>query len=214
MFHSTMVVAKNLLTLVGRERTLCSVMVTRSPKSIALLTVFALFCIGGSSASAADEQRGRGRAVAATGEAPSGWDLALTGGFVATGLVDPVYALGNLSGQPTRVVLRQLDRESTVNLGVAMFAQVYHDRYSWIAPLSFGIGVGGDSRATFYMGSALRFGSHASFTAGVAVGPVATLPAGVVEGRAVTDTNLLSNLGTRTTRSWFTGVTYTFVSLR
>ena len=46
------------------------------------------------------------------------------------------------------------------------------------------------------------------------MGPVAALPAGVVEGRAVTDTNFLSDLGTRTTKSWFTAVTYTFASLR
>jgi hypothetical protein len=190
-------------------------MVTFAPKSIAALAVAALFFIGASAASADDEQRGRARAVTASSDAPaSGWDLALTGGFVATGLVDPVYALGNITGQASRVVLRQPDRESSVNLGVAMFAQVYHDRYAWVAPLSFGIGLRGDSRATFYLGSALRFGSHASFTAGVAIGPVAALPAGVVEGRTVTDTNFLSDLGTRTTRSWFTGVTYTFASIR
>jgi len=190
-------------------------MVTLAPKAIAAVTVFALLCIGASTASADDEQRGRTRAVTASGDAPSnGWDLALTGGFVATGLVDPVYALGNITGQASRVVLRQPDQESSVNLGVAMFAQVYHDRYAWIAPLSFGIGLRGDSRATFYLGSALRFGSHASFTAGVAIGPVAALPAGVVEGRPVTDTNFLSDLGTRTRHSWFTGVTYTFASLR
>ncbi len=171
-----------------------------SPKSIALLTVIALLCVGGSVASADEKARG--------------WDLALTGGFVATGLIDPVYALGNITGQATRVVLRQPDQESSVNLGVAMFAQVYHDRYPWIAPLSFGIGLRGDSRATFYFGPALRFGPHASFTAGLAIGPVAALPAGVVEGRSVTDTNFLSNLGTRTTRSWFAGVTYTFASIR
>jgi hypothetical protein len=143
-----------------------------------------------------------------------GWDLALTGGFVATGLVDPVYALGSVAGQPSRVVLRQHDKESSVNIGVAMFAQVYYDRHPWLAPLSFGIGVRSESRATFYLGSALRFGSHASFTAGWAIGPVATLPAGVVEGRPVTDTNFLTDLGTRTTSSWFTGVTYTFATLR
>jgi hypothetical protein len=182
--------------------------------SLVVLTAFALLCIGASAASAADGRRRGEAAPAAGGDAPSGWDMALTGGFVATGLVDPVYALGNVAGQPTRVVLRQPDQESTVNLGVAMFAQVYHDRYAWIAPLSFGIGVRGDSRATFYLGSALRLGSHASVTAGVAIGPIATLPAGVVEGRAVTDTNFLTNLGTRTTSSWFTGVTYTFASLR
>lgn len=190
-------------------------MITLFPRSIVFLTVFALFCIGGSPASANDEQRGRARAVSAgTDAAPSGWDLALSGGFVVTGLVDPVYALGNIPGMTSRVVVRQRVQESSVNLGAAMFAQVYHDRYSWVAPLSFGIGVSGASRATFYLGSALRFGPHASFTAGVAIGPVATLPAGVVEGRTVTDTNFLSNLGTRTTRSWFTGVTYTFASLR
>ena len=176
-------------------------MVTSSPKLLALLTVIALLCIGGSAASAADDK-------------PGGWDLALTGGFVATGLVDPIYALGNVSGSATRVVLRQTDRESTVNIGVAMFAQVRHDRVPWIAPLSVGIGIRGDSRATFYLGPALRFGSHASFTTGVAIGPVATLPAGVVEGRPVTDTNFLSDLSTRTTASWFAGMTYTFASLR
>ena len=194
---------------------------TSSWKSIAFLIVFALLCIGGSRASADsadDEQRGRQRPQAAAG-APadppaSGWDLALTGGFLMTGLVDPVYALGNVTGSTARVVLRQEAQENTVNLGMAMFGQVYHDRYPWIAPLSFGIGLRGNSGATFYLGSALRFGSHASLTAGLAVGPVATLPAGVVEGKTVTDTNFLSDLGTRTTRSWFAGVTYTFASIR
>jgi hypothetical protein len=201
------------LTLFAGATTLWSVMATCFSKSIAGFVTVALFCIAGASASAADEQRGRPRSRTDS-DAPSGWDLALTGGFVATGLVDPVYALGSVAGQPTRVVLRQPDQESSVNLGIAMFAQVYHDRYSWVAPLSFGIGLRGDSRATFYLGSALRFGSHASLTAGVAIGPVAALPAGVVEGRAVTDTNFLTDLGTRTTHSWFTGVTYTFASIR
>jgi len=188
-------------------------MMTLPPKPIASLAVLALLCIGVSAASAADRQSER--AVAASGDAPpSGWDLALTGGFVVSGLVDPVWALGNVTGQATRVVLRQPEQENSVNLGVAMFAQVYHDRYGWVAPLSFGIGLRGDARATFYLGSALRFGPHASLTAGLAIGPVAALPAGVVEGRPVTDTNFLSDLGTRTQHSWFTGVTYTFASVR
>ena len=188
-------------------------MPTPSATSLALVTVLALFW-SAAPVRADDEQRGRARAAASTSDTSSGWDLALTGGFVATGLVDPEYALGNVSGQPIRVVVRQTDQESTVNLGVAMFAQVYHDRYSWIAPLSFGIGLRGDSRATFYLGSALRFGPHASFTGGVAIGPVATLPPGVIEGRVPNDTNFLTSLGTRTKASWFAAVTYTFASLR
>jgi hypothetical protein len=153
-------------------------------------------------------------AVPARAQSPTGWDMALTGGFVASGLVDPVFALGAVSGQPTRVVVRQHDQESTANLNVAMFAQIYNDRWPWVAPISIGIGIRGDSRATLFMGSALRLGTHASVTGGVAIGPVSSLPAGTVEGRAVIDTNVLSNLITRTTHSWFAGVTYTFASLR
>ncbi len=187
-------------------------MVNFAGKSIALPFAVALLFIIAASASAADQQRSAGATAAS--DAAGGWDLALTGGAVATGLVDPVYALGSVAGQPSRVVLRQHDKESSVNIGIAMFVHVYHDRHPWLAPLSFGIGLRGESRATFYLGSALRFGSHAAFTAGWAIGPVATLPAGVVEGRPVTDTNFLTDLGTRTTSSWFTGVTYTFASLR
>lgn len=153
-------------------------------------------------------------AAPAGAQPQAGWDMALTGGFVVSGLVDPVFALGSVSGQPTRVVVRQHDQESTVNLNVAMFGQIYNDRWPWVAPISIGVGIRGDSRATVFMGSALRLGSHASFTGGVAIGPVSALPAGTVEGRAVIDTNVLSNLITRTTHSWFAGVTYTFASLR
>jgi hypothetical protein len=198
-----------LLTLDRRQRRLWSVR-TKLPVALALFATLAGAVM--SPASAADQEQ-QGRAPQAN-VAPSGWDMALTGGFVASGLIDPVYALGSVPGQPSRVVVRATDQESSANLGVAMFGQVYHDRYSWLAPLSFGIGIRGDSRATLYVGSALRFGSHASFTAGVAVGPVSTLPAGVVEGRTLLETNLLSNLPTRTTHSWFAGVTYTFASLR
>ena len=144
----------------------------------------------------------------------TGWNLGLTGGFVVSGLADPVYALGTLSGQPTRVVIRETDQESGVGLGVAMFAQVYHNRWPWFAPLSFGVGIRGDNRATFYLGSALRLGGHASFTAGFAAGPVATLPPGVHEGRPVSDSNQLLDLPSKTSPSWFAGVTYTFASLR
>lgn len=140
--------------------------------------------------------------------------MALTGGFVANGLIDRLYALGIVPGRPTRVIVRQTDREDTVSVGIAMFAQVYHDRYRFIAPVSVGIGLRSDARATVYMGSALRFGPHASLTGGVALGPVKTLPAGLSEGLSVADTNQLTNLATRTTSSWFAGLTYTFTSLR
>ena len=96
----------------------------------------------------------------------SGWDMALTGGFVASGLTDPVWALGTVSGSPIRVVVRQTEQESDVLLGAAMFVQVHHDKVAWIAPLSFGVGLRDSGRAVFYFGSALRMGPHASSPAG------------------------------------------------
>ena len=189
-------------------------MVTLRPKSIASLAVLRSF---------ASARRGVGRRSAArsapshasSDAPPSGWDLALTGGFVATGLVDPVYALGNVTGQPTRVVLRQPDQESTRQPRRGDVRAGLPRSVSWVAPLSFGIGLRGDSRATFYLGSALRFGPHASFTGGVAIGPVAALPAGVVEGRAGDRHELPRRTSARErTHSWFTGVTYTFASIR
>ncbi|HZP49108.1 MAG TPA: hypothetical protein VFB07_11260 [Vicinamibacterales bacterium] len=156
-------------------------------------------------------------ALLLVGSAPAfadGWDMSLTGGFVTSGLVDPVYALGTVPGRPTRVVVRETDRESSAALGVAMFAEIFHDRARWIAPIAIGLGLRSDARATVYMGSALRLGPHASVASGVAIGPVAALPVGLSEGSAVADTNQLVNLGTRTKASWFAGVTYTFATLR
>jgi hypothetical protein len=156
-------------------------------------------------------QRGRNAPPSPSTE---GWDLALTGGFVVNGLIDPVYALGTIPGRPTRVVIRETDKENSVTLGLAMFAQVYHHHVSWIAPLSFGVGIRGDGRATFYVGPAVRFGQRASFTSGVAVGPIAALPAGVHERESVTDTNFLSDLSSRNAKAWYAAFTYTFASVR
>jgi len=171
-------------------------MLRLTPARIALVCALLLAC-GASTASAADS-----------------WDMSLTAGVVTNGLVDPVYALGTVAGRPTRVVVRETDQESSVAVGIAMFAEVFNQRANWIAPLAIGLGLRSDARATIYLGSALRLGPHASVTSGVAVGPVATLPAGLSEGSAVADTNQLTNLGTRMKPSWFLGVTYTFATIR
>src|SRR5437868_2642718 len=95
------------------------------------ICVLLMCAVGIATASADDQQRGRARSTAPASES-SGWDLALTGGFVATGLIDPVFALGNIAGQASRAVIRAADQESTVNIGIAMFGQVYHDRFPWV----------------------------------------------------------------------------------
>ena len=92
-----------------------------------------------------------------------------------------------------------------MNLNVAMFGQIDNDRWPWVAPISIGIGIRGDSRATLFMGSALRLGAHASVTGGVAIGPVSALPAGTLEGGGSSTPTCCPNLITRTTHSWFAG---------
>lgn len=141
-----------------------------------------------------------------------GWDLALTGGLIVNGLTDPVWALEPIPGRIGRFVVREDTKESTTALGIALFGQVYHARLPWLAP-SIGIGVRNDGRATLYVGPALRLGRRASLTGGIAVGPVAALPAGVQEGQTLIDTNFLSALGSRNIRSWFFGATYTFTTI-
>ena len=69
-----MVRRKNLLTPGVRSKDIVSVMLAFVPKSIASLTVLALFCIGVSAASADDEQRERAGAAASSDAPPSGWD--------------------------------------------------------------------------------------------------------------------------------------------
>lgn len=152
-------------------------------------------------------------AAAQTPSADAAWDLSLTGGLVASGLTDPVYALGAVPGRATRVVVRESDRESSVALGVAMFAQVYSTRWPWLAPLSLGLSIRND-RPALLLGPGFRFGRHASVIGGVAFGSVQRLPAGVTEGATLADTNSLIDLPVRTTHSWFAGVTYTFLSVR
>jgi hypothetical protein len=153
-------------------------------------------------------------AVPARAQPQDGWDMALTGGFVASGLVDPVFALGNRQrSADTRRRARARSGKHSQSRRRDVRPDLQRSLAVGGADLD-GIGIRGDSRATLFMGSALRLGRHASVTGGVAIGPVSALPAGTVEGRAIADTNVLSNLITRTTHSWFAGVTYTFASLR
>src|SRR4029453_7341470 len=101
---------KKPVDTVCQQRTLCSLM--RGVRRTVVVVIGVLACAL--------------RAVPASAQPQSGWDMALTGGFVASGLVDPVFALGNVTGQPARVVVREHDQESTVNLSVAMFGQIYN----------------------------------------------------------------------------------------
>jgi hypothetical protein len=166
---------------------------------------------------------------------PEGWDISFSGAFTADGLTDPVYGLvpGSFQIDPApgapktrgNFVTRFPDLEDRERLGAAAMAHVIHTdpkRFTrWdisLVPVSFGFGVGEASQARYFLGSGIRFGQKFFLTGGVVAGSEKRLPAGVStdpEDRSsfTTDVNLLNNLPSRTSGSWFVGVSYTFAGV-
>ncbi len=149
------------------------------------------------------------------------WQLAITGAFTADDLTDPVYFLeattrtvtdaeGGQSTENGYVVRRNEAAENRFTLGAAAMVHLFHERLGgetvkW-APVSFGIGVNGDSNARYYLGTSARFGEKLYLTGGLVAGSVARLPANLAVGSFTADPNALGTLGTRTDAGWFLAV--------
>jgi hypothetical protein len=143
----------------------------------------------------------------------TGWQIAAAGGFVFSGLTDPVYSLApnpdpNNAGNVVATNDKQRDK---VKLGLAAFVFVTKKRWPLI-PLAFGLGVDGDNRTTYYIGPGIPFGDKAVLTGGLAIGNVSRLPNGMEPGAAVPANSTLDNLPTQTIVRWFFGVSYSFIS--
>ena len=142
------------------------------------------------------------------------WNVSFEGGFTFSGLTSPVYSVvPGVNGGPKQLI-EEPDKRDEVRLGAASFVQVFHDRLEWKGmklSLAFGLGINGDNRAEYLLGGAVKFGDKASLIGGLAWGSVARLPNGVALG-PVTDDNVISNLGSQSVRSWFFGLSYSFVS--
>lgn len=140
-----------------------------------------------------------------------GWKVGFSGGFTASGLTDQKFAaVPDSVDEESLVILRDEEREDEVALGIATFVDLYHSKATWAA-FSFGLGVNASSGVSYYVGPSFRFGKQGSLTTGLALGGVATLPAGEMEGREPTSPNALSNLGNKTEASWFVAVSYSFL---
>jgi hypothetical protein len=141
-----------------------------------------------------------------------GFDYEMAGAFTATGLTDPVFAVHKTTenGQDRQTIFRDRAAEDRNHLGMGALIHTYNTRWPYIAG-TFGIGINQGNRVTYYAGPSLKVGK-AYLTAGIAAGSVNRLPAGLAVGDLLTDTNALANGGTRVSRSWFVGFSYTFLN--
>lgn len=152
------------------------------------------------------------------------WRAGFGGGFTASNLTDPAYAIreevvpvapaANAGAEPTtRTRLRFVDdpgRRDDASPGAGSFVHVWHGRTPWLAA-TFGLGLERDRAATYFAGPSLRLGDQAVLTAGPAWGRVRTPPPGVAVGDSVGSANVINTLGMRTRRGWFVGLSYTFI---
>ena len=142
------------------------------------------------------------------------------GGFTVSDLVDPPYAVQETStpsttpGAPattTNTLIEQPSRRDDDTRGMGTFVHVWHTNAPALA-LSFGLGLNGAQSANYYVGPSFRLGDKAYLTVGGIWGSVKAPPSGIEVGGTVKDANVLNNLGSRTARGWFAGLSYTFIS--
>lgn len=142
------------------------------------------------------------------------WTYGFAGAFVGSGLTDPVYfvrSVAQADGTSVGVVERS-DEEDWAKLGTAAF--VHATPPDWALALTFGIGISNGDKPTYYLGPSVRLGDQAFVTAGLAVGAVNALPAGIAVGSRVDDPNALANLRTRNAAHVFVALSYAFLGGR
>ncbi len=141
------------------------------------------------------------------------WALELAGGFTASGIRQPFYAVSGSSngGVTTSTVQRLREKEGKLDKGMGAMIHVYNTRHPWCAA-TFGLATGTESAVTYFPGVSLRLGGVMWISLGAALGQQAVLPGDLREGSVVTDPNALTNLPTKPARGWFAGLSFAFLS--
>jgi hypothetical protein len=145
-----------------------------------------------------------------------GWELSFSGAFSIDGLSDRAYFLedGTSNGTPGFVVTRSKDAESSTNQRLAFLIHLYNSRWeqhrsvTW-APITFGMSI--DDNTRYLIGTSLKIGDKLFLTGGGVFGKIKVLPASLSEGEFTTDQNALGTLGTKSDRSWFIALSYSFL---
>jgi hypothetical protein len=167
-----------------------------------------------------------------------GWQQSVAGAFIGSGHRNPLYSVYSreIDGQTQTFVDQDpSNREDAARLGLGSFIHLYDERWErWQAThrrpstllpdgFSFGLGIGSQNSTLYALGLSWRFGDKGFLTAGYSWAPIDRLPNGIHtcprsaetcdSQLAVTDSNSIANLGSRTARAWFIGLSYTFLDV-
>ncbi len=112
------------------------------------------------------------------------------------------------------IAVRDRDAEDDQALGFAGFIHMNHRRWKNWAPLSFGLGIGEESKLSFFLGTSWELYDKAYLTGGWNWASVDRLPSGQQLNQPLTDPNALSNLDSRIDSDFFIAVSYTFLGDR
>jgi len=158
-----------------------------------------------------------------------GWTLGFAGAYTLDQLTDPVYFLepgtrekpGGMPGEMEEgfFVRRRGSAEDSWERGAATMIHLHHNgpgRQRWDVhwvPLSFGLGVAGESESKYFVGSGMRFGTKAFLTLGWVFGEETRLPAKLGLDDFTTAGDALDTLPTGDGDAFFFGLSYTFAGL-
>ncbi len=143
-----------------------------------------------------------------------GWKVSFSGGVSFSNLTDQkFYIKTDEAGKKT--VEEDLNTRDTVRHDIVALANVYFDRQyfrSLMFGVAFGLGDNGSSNPHYFVGPSVVLGRSFIFTAGMAFGSVATLPAGqALHQSPLNGDNTLTSLGSRYQRGFFAGIAFGFV---
>lgn len=142
-----------------------------------------------------------------------GWDLQFSAGLVVDGLTDRKYSLA--PGPADNFLVKEdSNARDRTNQRAGLYAHLVNTkvlRSSESAWVPITVGLGFDDKARYMVGTSWKFGEQWFVTAGVVAGKIASLPAGVTEGMATTDQNILGTLGQKSSTSWFISASFNFL---
>ena len=141
------------------------------------------------------------------------WGVSVMGGFTVSTVTNKVFA--SRPENAKFVVVREKDKEDAATLGLASFIVAHHTKQpAWLPSPAFGLGLHSDSKVTYHLGGAYRFGDKGAVSFGLTLGPSARLPDGVQLNVPLDAAPSLSTLPTRTSPGAFVGMSYTLIDTR
>lgn len=149
-----------------------------------------------------------------------GWELTVSGGMAFSNLTSRrFYVKTDTKGttdanDDTQTVEEDPNETDSFRPDIIALANIQPPTLNWTRALglAFGLGIGDNSDARYFLGPSYTVGKHFIFTAGWTGGRVDTLPAGQQLGSApINGANTLTTLGKRFRHGFYAGIAFTFI---